>query len=83
MYGYEISSQMKKRSGGKFTISVLYPVLYRLQEQGYIEIGKTEVTDGRARSYYQITPEGERYLADTLAEYVELSEVFLQLIGGV
>ena len=46
MYGYEISQMMKQRSGGAFTISVLYPVLYRLEEQGYVEIVRSEVVDG-------------------------------------
>ena len=37
MYGYEISSEMKRRSNGRFAIAVLYPVLYRLEEQGFVE----------------------------------------------
>lgn len=82
MYGYEISAQMKKRSEGKYTISVLYPVLYRLQEQGLIEIARTEIAEGRARSYYQITPAGEKYLDNTLAEFRDMSEVFLLLTEG-
>lgn len=78
MYGYELSAEMKERSGGLFKISVLYPVLYRLQELGYIEEAGTKITDGRARSYYQITPQGERYFTTTLAEYKKLAAVFEQ-----
>ena len=55
MYGYELTQELKKRSGGAFTISVLYPVLYRLEEQGYVEVVRSEVSDNRARSYYGIT----------------------------
>ena len=54
MYGYELAQEMKQRSGGAFTISVLYPVLYRLEEQGYIETSGNTTVDGRARSYYEI-----------------------------
>lgn len=82
MYGYEISSEMDKRSGGQFVISVLYPVLYRLQEQGYIEISANEIVDGRARSYYQITPSGRAYLEKTVQEYYNISRTFETLIGG-
>lgn len=82
MYGYELSSIMKQRSGGKFTISVLYPVLYRLQEQHYIEVSHTEVIDGRARSYYQITSLGEKYLEECLKEFHDFTEVFIQLTKG-
>lgn len=80
MYGYEISAALKERSEGKYTISILYPVLYRLEEQGYIEISSTEVSDGRARSYYSVTEEGRSYLDRTLAEYRDISETFLNLM---
>lgn len=81
MYVYELSAVMKQRSGGKFTISVLYPVLYRLEEQQYVEIAHTEVIGGRARSYYRITPAGEDYLSDCLLEYREMSNTFELLTG--
>ena len=36
MYGYELIQELKQRSGGKSQLSLLYPVLYRLEEQGYL-----------------------------------------------
>lgn len=80
MYGYEITAALKERSGGKYKISILYPVLYRLEDQGYIVISSTEVADGRARSYYSITDEGRAYLEKTWQEYLEISDVFEQLM---
>ena len=82
MYGYEISQAMKQRSGGRFTISVLYPVLYRLEEQGYIVVERTEVINNRARSYYAITDEGKRYLAQSLKEYGEIHAAFMSIMEG-
>lgn len=82
MYGYELTQALKQRSGGAFTISVLYPVIYRLEEQGYVEISGTEVVDGRARSYYAITEKGRAYLEETWADYQEISRVFEQLMKG-
>ena len=83
MYGYELTQEMKQRSGGAFTISVLYPVLYRLQEQGYVEITRSEVVDNRNRSYYAITPAGEDYLRRTWREYLEITKIFGDLMKGV
>lgn len=80
MYGYEISAELKARSDGKYTISILYPVLYRLEEQGYIAIASTEVADGRARSYYAITDAGRAYLEKTLREYEEMTRIFEVMI---
>lgn len=81
MYGYEISTEMAERSNGMFTIAVLYPVLYRLVEQGYIEAGHTEVIEGRARTYYEITPAGQAYLKQSLAEYEEMDKFLKKLCG--
>lgn len=81
MYGYEISAALKARSDGKYIISILYPVLYRLEEQGYVEMAQTEVADGRARSYYKITSAGEAYLQKSWKEYLEISKVFVELMG--
>lgn len=80
MYGYEISAELKTRSDGKYMISILYPVLYRLEEQGFIEISATEVAEGRARSYYSITDAGRAYLEKTEKEYLEISRTFEALM---
>lgn len=80
MYGYQISQAMKEKSGGRFTIAVLYPILYRLEEQGYIRVEKTEVTNNRARSYYAITEEGHRYLARSLEEYCAIHQAFMDIV---
>jgi PadR family transcriptional regulator PadR len=82
MYGYEISQTMKERSGGRFTISVLYPVLYRLEEQGYVVVERTEVINNRARSYYAITDQGRQYLDRSLEEYREIHQAFLTIMEG-
>jgi len=82
MYVYELSQEMKQRSGGKFTISVLYPVLYRLEEQGYVEVERTEVISNRVRSYYAVTDAGRRYFAQALEEYEEMHRVFTELMKG-
>lgn len=81
MYGYEITAALKERSGGKYKISILYPVLYRLEDQGFVEISSTEVADGRARSYYSITDEGRAYLKKTWQEYLEISDIFETLMN--
>ena len=82
MYGYEITQEMKQRSGGKYTMSLLYPVLYRLLDQGYVCEDHTEVAVGRARTYYAITPEGLEYYKRTVQDYRRISGVFEQLLEG-
>lgn len=81
MYGYEISQDMKEKSNGHFTISVLYPILYRLEQQGYICVERTEVINNRARSYYALTDAGRSYLAESLQVYQKMHSAFKKVIG--
>lgn len=82
MYGYELSQEMKRRSGGRFTIALLYPVLYRLEEQGYIQVERSEVVNNHARSYYAVTPAGQDYLTNSFQEYKKIHEAFLEIMEG-
>ena len=82
MYSYEFSQALKKKSGGRFTIAMLYPVLYRLEEQGYVVVARTEVIRNRARSYYAITDAGAEYLSRSLMEYREMHRAFMSIMGG-
>ena len=64
-HGYELSKLIESRSGGqlKFHIASLYPLLYRLEERGWIQ-GKWHERPGeRRRRYYRLTPPGRRVLA--------------------
>ena len=64
-HGYEIAKQIEARSGGaiSFNIASLYPLLYRLEERGWI-VGKWQQNAGeRRRRFYRITSEGRRTLA--------------------
>ncbi len=64
-YGYEILKQVKLLSGGEVEWSdgMLYPVLHRLERDGFIA-GRWELTEeGRRRKYYRLTPGGKSQLA--------------------
>ncbi len=80
MYGYELSQEMKQRSNGSFKISILYPVIYRLEEQGLVEVTSNDIVDGRARSYYGITEKGKAYMAETWEDYQNISRVFEEMM---
>ena len=54
-------------------MNFLYPVLYRLQQQGYVTEYSQEITEShRTRNYYAITDEGKEYLKFMLTKYREL-----------
>ncbi len=70
MYVYKLSQELEKRSNSTYKMSFLYPVLYRLQEQGYVEEYSQEITEShRTRNYYTITDEGRKYLENMVKKY--------------
>lgn len=64
-HGYDISKLIASRSDGqlKFHVASLYPLLYRLEERGWISGKWMEQAGQRRRRYYRLTAEGRRVLA--------------------
>jgi transcriptional regulator len=64
-HGYELSKLIHSRSGGALTFHIdsLYPLLYRLEERGWIKGTWVEKAGERRRRFYKVTPEGRRVLA--------------------
>ena len=64
-YGYAIIKRVAELSGGElqWTDGMLYPVLHRLERNGFVTAvwGKSET--GRQRRYYRLTDSGEEELA--------------------
>jgi DNA-binding PadR family transcriptional regulator len=55
-HGYEISKLIETRSGGhvKFHIASLYPLLYRLEERGWLQAKWIEKTGQRRRRFHPL-----------------------------
>jgi transcriptional regulator len=75
-HGYELGKLIHTRSGGKLTFHIdsLYPLLYRLEERGWIKGTWVEKTGERRRRVYKLTGKGRRVLAEqrkTWATFVE------------
>jgi PadR family transcriptional regulator PadR len=59
-HGYEIGKLIEQRSEGRirFKIASLYPLLYRLEERGWIHGRWIERAGERRRRFYRITAAG-------------------------
>jgi transcriptional regulator len=64
-HGYEISKLIETKSQGqlRFHVASLYPLLYRLEERGWLLGRWVEKAGERRRRFYALTPEGRRVLA--------------------
>ena len=84
MYGYQLVKNIEMLSEGRITTQEgsLYPVLYKLADQGLISEKKVQVGKRMTRVYYHLEPEGEKKLNELVREYTELSHGVFQIIEG-
>lgn len=82
MYGYQLVQETFRASGGRLTTQEgsLYPVLYRLLDQGFISDRKVLVGKRMTRIYYHLELAGEDKLAELIHEYKEVSLGIFQII---
>lgn len=83
MYGYQLVQETARSSGGRLTTQEgsLYPVLYKLQDQGLISDRKVLVGKRMTRVYYHLEPAGEERLRELAEEYRSTSQGVLRIIG--
>jgi PadR family transcriptional regulator, regulatory protein PadR len=83
-HGYEISKLIESRSQGqlKFHLASLYPLLYRLEERGWIHGRWVEKAGERRRRFYSLTAEGKRVLARQRATWRTFVNAMELITGG-
>lgn len=78
-YGYQLISELKEKSGELFVLKegTLYPILYRLEDDGLVESTWSSPQGKQAaRKYYQITDKGRTSL-------VEITELWTAMSRGI
>lgn len=81
LHGYELARRIEEQTSGtlRFTLASLYPLLYRLEKNGYIR-GAWEMSgSGRRRRCYRLTSSGKKKLAPIRAEWDELFRALRRL----
>jgi PadR family transcriptional regulator PadR len=76
MYGYEMVSELERRSDGTFALKegTLYPLLHSLEKDGYVKSEMRTAPSGRDRKYYRLTNKGGKLLEDKTEEWKLFSE---------
>jgi PadR family transcriptional regulator, regulatory protein PadR len=84
MYGYEITQRVSELSKDeiKLTYGALYPVLYKLEAEGFL-VTTSEVIDGRARKYYTLTPAGKKMAKAKISELQEFTDILSGILSNV
>lgn len=80
-HGYEISKLIEQRSEGalRFKVASLYPLLYRLEERGWVSGKWLEKAGERRRRLYRLSPEGKQVLAAQRDHWKEFAEAIRRI----
>ena len=83
-HGYELSKLIYARSGSHLTFHIdsLYPLLYRIEERGWIKGTWMEKAGERRRRFYKVTAEGRRVLAEQRKTWAAFVEAVRRVTGG-
>ncbi len=73
-YGYEILSELASDGFDNLLEGTLYPMLARLEKNGYISCRKAKSPLGPLRKYYKVTVAGKRYLNEFMENYIKITK---------
>lgn len=83
-HGYEISKLIDARSAGvlRFNVASFYPLLYRLEQRGFIEGRWVEKAGQRRRRYYRLTSQGKKMLKEQRSIWADFVNAINQITGA-
>jgi PadR family transcriptional regulator PadR len=83
MYGYELVAEMSRISDGEFVLpeGTLYPILYRLEDSGYLLTEKKLVGKRMTRVYYSLSESGEQHYQELLKDYLSIRNGVAKILG--
>jgi PadR family transcriptional regulator PadR len=81
-YGYDIVSKLAAETDGVLTVTdgTLYPVLYRLERAGFVQVRWDTPDRGVPRKYYRLTPAGRQELAQLEHEWTTFADAMAKLL---
>lgn len=81
-YGYEILTEMERVGFDDLGEGTLYPVLTRLDKNGYISCRKAKSPLGPIRKYYTITDTGRERLEGFRKSYSKITDSTNKVLFG-
>jgi PadR family transcriptional regulator len=82
MHGWGVSQRIQQISSGVLSVNQgsLYPALYRLEDQGWIESEWGSSDNNRQAKYYKLTRAGRKQLDEETANWQRLSAAIEQVL---
>ena len=81
-YGYEIVSKLTAQTNGALEVTdgTLYPVLYRLERNGFVTVRWETPERGVPRKYYRLTSAGRDELTRLTEEWRTFADAMTKLL---
>ena len=82
-YGYAIIQRVRELSDGEieWTDGMLYPVLHRLEAQGFVGSTWRIAESGRKRKYYALNSRGRKALAEQRSQWLSVHGMLAKVWG--
>lgn len=82
MYGYELVAEINQRSDSlSIKEGTLYPILYRLEDDGLMETRWEEaVSRGRPKKYYSVTEKGKQIMVKSYAQWKAIAQDIISIM---
>ncbi len=83
-HGYGIARRIEQTSGDLLSINygTLYPLLLKLEQEGYVSSAWGSSDNNRKAKYYKLTRAGHKYLAQETREW-ELTTAIVERFFGL
>lgn len=81
-YGYQLSRMLEEAGLGVIKGGTLYPVLNRLESDGYLDVSWRASEQGPDRKYYTLTTAGSAVLESAAKEWVVFAETTRALMAS-
>ncbi len=82
-YGYQLIMELREKSGNIFCLKegTLYPILYRLEEEGLVESRWSEAENKQLpRKYYLMTDKGRQIMCEMYQSWQQIAKGVEQLM---
>ena len=82
MHGWGIAQRLQQISQDVLQVNQgsLYPALYRLEQQGWIEAAWGDTENNRRAKYYSLTKSGHRQLAEETASWERIATAVTRVL---
>lgn len=80
-YGYIISQKLQEYGFGTISEGTIYPLLLRLEKNGFLTSTPRPSEQGPKRKYYCLSPAGQVELEQFLISFAELESAMYHLLG--